>query len=98
MLGNKLRKLREKKGLLLRQVAAALEVDTATVSKIELGSRSIKKEQIQLLANILEADASELQVLWLASKLYEILEGEDKAIDALKVAEREVMYEKKIKE
>jgi len=98
MLGNKLRELREKKGMLLRQVAAALEVDTATVSKIELGSRSIKKEQIQLLANILEADASELQVLWLASKLCEILEGEDKAIDALKVAEREVRYEKKIKE
>jgi len=90
LFGNKVRELREEKGLLLREVAALLEVDTATVSKIELGSRSIKKEQIKPLAHVLDADVGELHTLWLASKVYEIIEGDDKAIEALKVAEEEV--------
>lgn len=50
--GNKMRELRERKGLLLRQVAAALELDTATVSKIELGFRGVKAKQIKHLSKI----------------------------------------------
>lgn len=97
LFGNKLRDLREKKGLVLRQVAAALEVDTATMSKIERGDRQARKDQIQLLADILGADVTELYTLWMASKVYEIIEGEDKAIDVLRVAEAEVKYGKKDK-
>lgn len=92
LFGNKIRELREEKGLLLREVAALLEIDTATVSKIELGSRSIKKEQIKLLANVLDADVSELQTLWLASKIYELVKEEDNAIDALKATEEKFKY------
>jgi len=43
MFGNKIRKLREEKGLVLRQLAAALEIDTATMSKIERGDRQARK-------------------------------------------------------
>ena len=90
LFGNKVRESREKKGLLLREVAALLEVDTATVSKIERGDRQAKEAQLITLAKILDADFNELKTLWLASKVYEIVEGEDKAIDALKVVEKEI--------
>tara|TARA_R110002020_G_scaffold29940_7_gene94485 strand:- start:5049 stop:5351 length:303 start_codon:yes stop_codon:yes gene_type:complete len=90
--GNKLRDLRESKGLFLRQVAAALEVDTATMSKIERGDRQAKKEQLQTLANLLDIDFKELYTLWLANKVCEIVIGEDNAIAALKVAENEIIY------
>ena len=45
-IGEILRKRREEKGLLLRQVAALLDVDTAILSKIERGERKAKKEQM----------------------------------------------------
>ena len=86
LFGNKVRELREERGLLLREVAALLEVDTATVSKIELGIRSIKKEQIKPLADVLDADADELHTLWLANKVYMIIEGDKKGIEASKIA------------
>jgi len=95
LFGNKVRELREEKGLLLREVAALLKVDTATVSKIELGSRSIKKEQIKPLADVLDADIGELRTLWLASKVYEIIEGDDKGIDATMIAIEELKREKR---
>ncbi|MCB0535993.1 MAG: helix-turn-helix transcriptional regulator [Bacteroidetes bacterium] len=94
LFGNKVRELREKQGLVLRQLAAALEIDTATMSKIELGDRQARKDQVTQLAEILNADTEYLYTLWLASKVYEVIEGEDMAIEALKVAEEEVQYQK----
>ena len=94
LFGNKVRELREKQGLVLRQLAAALEIDTATMSKIELGARQARKEQVAQLAEILNADTESLYTLWLASKVYEVIEGEDMAIEALKVVEEEVQYHK----
>ena len=94
LFGNKVRELREKQGLVLRQLAAALEIDTATMSKIELGDRQARKDQVTQLAEILSADTEYLYTLWLASKVYEVIEGEDMAIEALKVAEEEVQYQK----
>ena len=44
--GNIIRHKREEKGLLLRQVAAALEIDQALLSKIERGQRNAKKQLV----------------------------------------------------
>lgn len=52
IIGQHLRELREEKGLLLRQVAAFLEVDTAYISKIERGEKNIKREFILKLAEL----------------------------------------------
>lgn len=94
LFGNKIRELRESKGLLLRQLAAVLEIDTATMSKIERGDRSAKKEHLVLLAQLLEADYEQLHTLWLAEKVYHLVAGEKDAIEALKVAEDKVKYQK----
>jgi HTH-type transcriptional regulator, competence development regulator len=40
-LGQKLRELSEQKGMLLREVAANLEIDTAMISKIERDEKSL---------------------------------------------------------
>ena len=82
--GDKIKSLREKQKLYLRQVAAYLEMDTAQLSKIEKGVRQLKKEQIPLLAQILKADVEELQTLWLADQLYNMVQGEPMADEALK--------------
>src|SRR5690554_6196655 len=74
IIGKKLRELREKKGLLLRQVAAELEVDTAYISKMERGEKNIKKEYIIKLAEIYNFDQNELIAIWLADKILDALE------------------------
>lgn len=96
LFGNKVRETRVKKGLLLREVAAKLRIDTATISKIELGSRNASKEQVKSLSKILDIDYNELHNLWLGSKIYQLLEDEQGAFEALKVAEENIKYERNI--
>ena len=62
--GERIRALREKQNLYLRQVVPLLEMDTAQLSKIEKGVRQIKKEQIAILAGILKTEKDELLILW----------------------------------
>jgi transcriptional regulator with XRE-family HTH domain len=86
-LGQKIRELREKKSLLLRQVAAHLEVDTALMSKIERGERNASKHQVISIAQFLKADEEELLTLWLADKIESTLVEEPKvAYKAMKLA------------
>ena len=95
LFGQKLRELRESKGLVLRKVAAQLDIDTASLSKIELGERNAKREFIPILAKLLDANESELEKLWLAEKVYDIIENEEQGLTALK--EAEIRYKKTIK-
>jgi len=81
--GNKIKALRKAKGLLLRQVAAKLDIDTATISKIEKGSRNATKTQVNRLALILEEDINELTALWLADKIYKLIKNEPMAMEAV---------------
>ena len=55
--GERIRELREKQNLYLRQVAPLLEMDTAQLSKIEKGLRQLKRELIPILANILKVES-----------------------------------------
>ncbi|HEY8956677.1 helix-turn-helix transcriptional regulator [Chitinophaga sp.] len=86
--GETIRRLREKKGLLLRQVAAALEIDTALISKIERGERKAQKEQVGKLAELLEINTEELMVTWLSDKIVDLLEEEPLAHKVLKNSEK----------
>ncbi len=91
-LGQILKSKRESKNLLLRQVAAYLDIDQAILSKIERGDRKPTKENISKLSEILEIDREELMVQFLSEKIaYEIVE-EDCASRALKVAEKKIKY------
>lgn len=95
--GEILRESREKKGLLLRQVAAMLNIDTAILSKVERSERKATKEQIIKLADIFNLNKDELLIQYLSEKIaYELLD-EDVASKALKVAEQKVVYLKTVK-
>lgn len=84
-LGNKLRELRENRGLLLRQVAAYLETDTAFVSKLERSERKAKREQVLQLAALFEYPSNELLIFWLSDQIYDLASKEEFAIDSLKI-------------
>jgi transcriptional regulator with XRE-family HTH domain len=95
--GNKIRALREEKQIPQRQIAAALEIDTATYCKIEKGDRRAKREQLTILADFLQVDVKELLRLWSADKVYEIIAEEEEATQILnEVADRIVKYKRKV--
>ncbi|GAB1416722.1 hypothetical protein MASR2M117_21280 [Paludibacter sp.] len=95
--GNKIRTLREEKQIPQRQLAAALDIDTATYCKIEKGDRRAKREQVKVLAVLLEVDAKELICLWSADKVYDIIAEEEEATQILNVvAESIVQYKSKL--
>jgi len=94
-LGQTLRKQREAKGLLLRQVAAALEMDTALLSKFERDERKLSKEQVFTFAKYYGIKTDELLLTWLSDKIVGDVQNEDLAKEALKVAEKKVELLKK---
>lgn len=96
-LSKKIKELRESRGLLQRQLAASLEIDTPMFSKIERGERRAKREQVLKLAELLQTDANELLTVWLADQVYEIVKDEETAAGALKVAESTLNYSKGVK-
>lgn len=92
--GRKIRTLRVQKNLFLRHVAPMLEMDAAQLSKIEKGMRLLKRNQIPIIANILNTDSDELFTLWLADQVYNIIEGEPMADQALKSVSKKIRKEK----
>ena len=58
--GKKIKELREERGLVQRQLSAALEIDTPMYSKIERGERKAKRSQIPIMAQMFEVDVKEL--------------------------------------
>ncbi|NEN25722.1 helix-turn-helix transcriptional regulator [Cryomorpha ignava] len=90
--GEILREEREKKGLLLRQVAAMLDIDTAILSKIERSERKATKEQIIKLAEILDLDKDNLLIQYLSEKILNEIKDEELGSKALKVAEQKMKY------
>ena len=93
--GEYIKQLREDKQLPLRKIAAELDIDTSTLSKIEKNERNASEQIIERLSEIFEIDKGELKVRYLSDKItYQLLEEED-GIEILKVAEQKIKYHKK---
>ena len=84
--GETIRKQRESKGLLLRQVAAFLEVDTAFISKLERNERNASREQVIKLADYLQTQTDQLLTVWLAEKIIATINDDKQGEAALKLA------------
>ncbi|MBW8049326.1 MAG: helix-turn-helix domain-containing protein [Cytophagales bacterium] len=91
-IGEILRNLREKRGLLLRQVAAEVEIDPALLSKIERGERIPTKNQVIRFAEFFKADENTFLVAFLSDKLVYEVQDEELALKAMKVAEKKINY------
>ncbi|WP_409446047.1 helix-turn-helix domain-containing protein [Mariniflexile rhizosphaerae] len=77
------------------QVSADLEIDTPMFSKIERGERRAKREQVQKIAALLKVDTQELLTLWLTDQILEVVADEDQALQALKIAIKDIKTNKK---
>jgi transcriptional regulator with XRE-family HTH domain len=93
--GEILRSQREIKGLLLRQVAAKLDIDTAILSKIERGERKPTREQISKLADILELNKDTLIIQFMSEKIAYEIADEELGLQIMKESEKKYKLVKK---
>ena len=88
--GNYIRKLREEKQLLLREVASQMNIDTALLSKIERSTRIARKEQVEDLAKALDVSENELLKLWMADKIVNMIKNESNSTEILNKVQEEI--------
>jgi transcriptional regulator with XRE-family HTH domain len=90
MIGDKLKEFREINGLVQRQIASELGVDTAYISKIENGDKPLNISHIKKLSLLFSVPESELKSLWLAEKVLNVLKNEDNALDVIEIVLNEL--------
>jgi transcriptional regulator with XRE-family HTH domain len=95
--GAMIKQLREERGILLRQVAAAVDIDQGTISKYESGFRKPSREQVLVFEKYFKTRPNELLIAWLTDKVLYELADEDMALNALQMAEERIKYRKKKK-
>lgn len=93
-LGQAIRASRQKKGLLLREVAAQLQVDPSLLSKIERGEKKATREQVIHLAKFLNVTEKGLLLVFLSEKVFLEIENEEFAVEVLRAAEEMINYKK----
>lgn len=84
----RIKELRIQNQMPQRKLAAALDIDTATYCKIEKGERDAKREQVEIIAQVLSTDKDELITFWLADKVRRLVKDENNATQILKVAQK----------
>ena len=94
LFGNRIKELREEQGLLQRQLAVVLGIDVPMFSKIERGDRRAKREHVIILAQQLNVSEEELLSLWLADKIIDAIDNDNKVgLNALNVVHKELSFQ-----
>jgi transcriptional regulator with XRE-family HTH domain len=95
--GEYIRDARTSLGLLLREVAAKMQIDPSLLSRIERGDKRPTREQVIQLASILKEREDELIVHYLSDRVVYELKGERLALKAMQAAEKKIAYLRKRK-
>jgi HTH-type transcriptional regulator, competence development regulator len=95
--GEIIRKLREEKEMPLRKLAALLDIDQSTLSKIERNERNANEDMITKIAQIFDTDFKTLKINLLSDRIAYDLLDETLSDEVLKVAEEKILYLKNLK-
>ena len=93
-IGQKIKELRESKGMLQRQLASTLEIGDGFLSKVERNQKTLKREHLKKISDLFNCSLNELEALWIASKVFDLVKDEKEGLTALKVAEEQIKYRK----
>jgi len=94
-LGDYIRQLREEAEMPLRKLAAILDIDQSTLSKLERGERPINRQMLPIIAKTFKVDEKELIVAFMSKQVACQLADEKYAKDILVAAEEEIKYQTK---
>ncbi len=89
-IGDYIRQLREQAEMPLRKLAALLDIDQSTLSKLERGDRPINRQMLPIIAKTFNVDEKELVVKFMSKQIAYQLADEKYAKDILMAAEEEI--------
>ncbi len=96
-LGDYIRQLREQAEMPLRKLAALLDIDQSTLSKLERGERPINRQMLPIIAKTFNVDEKELVIKFMSKQVAYQLAEEKYAKEILVAAEEEIKYQIKKK-
>lgn len=93
-IGDFIRQLREQAEMPLRKLAAILDIDQSTLSKLERGERPVSRQMLPIIAKTFKVDEKELVIKFMSKQVAYQLADEKYAKDILIAAEEELSYAK----
>lgn len=93
-IGDYIRQLREQAEMPLRKLAALLDIDQSTLSKLERGDRPVNRQMLPVIAKTFNVDEKELVIKFMSKQVAYQLADEKYAKDILIAAEEELSYAK----
>lgn len=90
--GEYIHKLRSESGLTLTKLAAALDIDQSTLSKIENGKRNVPFDILPKLSKIFDIELKQLEHEYFSEKIAEIIYPQEEPSQLLKAAEEKARY------
>lgn len=96
--GEYIHKLRVENNLTLTKLAAALDIDQSTLSKIENQKRNVSEDIIPKLADIFSLDVGQLEKEFLSEKIAELIYHKDNTEELLNLAKEKADYYRITKE
>ncbi len=91
-IGDYIHRLRTEKNLTLTKLAAALDIDQSTLSKIENRKRNIPKDILPKLADIFNIDIKNLEREYFSEIIAEIIYPQEDTQELFKLAEEKAKY------
>lgn len=92
--GDFIRQMREQAEMPLRKLAALLDIDQSTLSKMERGERPVGRQMLPIIAKTFKVDEKELVIKFMSKQVADQLADEKYAKDILIAAEEELSYAK----
>jgi transcriptional regulator with XRE-family HTH domain len=96
-IGEYIRQLREKENMPLRKLAALLDIDQSTLSKLERGERPANRQMLPIIAKTFKIDEKVLVIMFMSKQVAYQLADEKYAKDILIAAEEQIKYQAKRK-
>lgn len=90
--GEYIHNLRTDNGLTLTKLAAALDIDQSTLSKIENGKRNVPEEILPKLSTAFNLDLKELEHEYLSEKIAEMIYPQEETQKLFLAAEEKAKY------
>lgn len=88
--GENIRRLREQRKLVMRQVAEQLQIDPSLLSRIERGMKRPTRRQVVMLASLFGSNERDLLVDFISDKIVKQIENEPYALMAIRAAEEKI--------
>ena len=91
-IGEYIHGLRMENNLTLTKLAATLDIDQSTLSKIENHKRNIPEEILPKLADLFKLDIAKLEKEFLSEKIAELILKQEDTSEVLKLAKEKASY------